>query len=1040
MSGAPPASARLRRRTMADRRQAGGAACTAGGRGARAGAPPASQGRAAQQVSGARSTVARARALGRCWPLLPLLLLAGGAHSGRASAAGPSAAFFVATGGSDSSAGTSPSTAFRTLQRAQRAVRRCRGAGTCSGTVRVQLGPGIHTLAAPLVFGAEDGNVTYIAAASASAGSAIVSGGHRVSAWAPAAAAAAGPGWWVADLAAAPAAALASRHLWVNDRRSERTEVPGATGPRRPPIWAKAWLQESKAAVHWLNTTDPVSGAARKTCSSVGFELKHGAEAGAALAWPHAGRGVELVFQGVFPSPWAESRCAVLNVSKTDGGGARLTMAQPCHCSYVYKCLLMTGGNPTVHPPTAIVNVGLPAAASVSEHGRWWLDAPARALYYCPLPAEAAAGAANLTVVVLPVLEQLVVGNNVRNLRFEGLRFEHTTWQQPSSAHGFVEVQSGQHLDWPMWPGVMSGPLLTTPGALTFTSAESVELVECAVAHVGAAGVSFAESQNCTVTRSFFDDTSGAAVQFGAFHGPNASLAPAPDTDRALRQLNSSLTDSIVVNAGAELRGAAAVACGFTSGTTISGNSIAQIPATAISLGWGWGRPGSASYMSDNLVSRNRVHDFKRIMHDGGCVYLQGDQPRTVIAENWCSKLGANSGGGVLYPDEGSGEMTWLSNVVTESGKANWANIWVPSVHQQVFDGNFHDSSHLCNHGTSISIVCDSVIDENHPPPKAWLLMNASGAGAASLPWIEPIVPLPPSGPAPSPPAPTPPPPPPPGPPGPSPAPPGRMLCPAKGAPTKLGDFISHPDTLGAGPDLLGKHATFMCAAKACCVELSAELCERTHGCLGFALNGRHWFHGLRPQLYTKAAPTTAHHGPGWSFWGRKQKNPTSSSLLNLKSDDADGAALRPVERSFRMHALPDLEKGSKNGSFNLGGPQGSLSSADRTALLRLRDANQATACPALLCWGTASAPVAACDWPGVTCSPAVAPGGGADALRRVTVIDLRYCGLEVLPSESLQQFDKLEVLEVRGNAIAMLPVSNKHTEATRSTPPRAER
>jgi hypothetical protein len=42
----------------------------------------------------------------------------------------------------------------------------------------------------------------------------------------------------------------------------------------------------------------------------------------------------------------------------------------------------------------------------------------------------------------------------------------------------------------------------------------------------------------------------------------------------------------VYVSAGAELRGAAAVACGFTSGTVIARNTIAHVPATAISLGW----------------------------------------------------------------------------------------------------------------------------------------------------------------------------------------------------------------------------------------------------------------------------------------------------------------------------------------------------------------------------------------------------------------------------------------------------------------------
>ena len=129
--------------------------------------------------------------------------------------------------------------------------------------------------------------------------------------------------------------------------------------------------------------------------------------------------------------------------------------------------------------------------------------------------------------------------------------------------------------------------------------------------------------------------------------------------------------------------------------------------------------------------------------------------------------------------------------------------------------------------GTNITIVNDSVIDGRHPPPAAWAIMNSSGAPA--LPWSDeppPVIPVPPAGPPPTPP-PTPPTPPSPTPPAP-PAPPGKTPCPPKGSPSVIGNYTSFPHTLGAGPDLLGKNATFFCASKGtCCAELSAELCGK---------------------------------------------------------------------------------------------------------------------------------------------------------------------------------------------------------------------
>ena len=303
------------------------------------------------------------------WFSLPLLAVAATLFPASVTAVA-SARFYVRLEGSDAADGSTRATAFQTMGRAQRAVRAAvaaAGAAGSSGPVKVFIGPGAHRLVAPLEFGAADGGaspgsrVTYQRDGSQPA---VLSGGLAVTGWQAATMA----GWMVANLSSsAPAVAFQSRHLWVGGRRAERTEVPGSTGPRRPPIWgAGAWIQESKSSVHWLNMTDS-NGQRRVTCSSSGFELKAGAEAEVALGWPAAGRGVELVFQGVFPAPWAEPRCSVVNVSRTANNGAKLVMAQPCHCSYTYKCLLMTGGKPSVHPPTAIVNVGVGLANATSS-------------------------------------------------------------------------------------------------------------------------------------------------------------------------------------------------------------------------------------------------------------------------------------------------------------------------------------------------------------------------------------------------------------------------------------------------------------------------------------------------------------------------------------------------------------------------------------------------------------------------------------------------------------------------------------------------
>lgn len=91
------------------------------------------------------------------------------------------------------------------------------------------------------------------------------------------------------------------------------------------------------------------------------------------------------------------------------------------------------------------------------------------------------------------------------------------------------------------------------------------------------------------------------------------------------------------------------------------------------------------------------------------------------------------------------------------------------------------------------------------------------------------------------------------------------------------------------------------------------------------------------------------------------------------------------------------------------------LNPVDLQGLLRLRDAQRsAELCERLVAW-RGHAP---CSWPGVTCS-----GEDTGSVeRRLTGVDLRYCGLTNLPADSMVGWDALEILELRGNSITQLP------------------
>ena len=78
----------------------------------------------------------------------------------------------------------------------------------------------------------------------------------------------------------------------------------------------------------------------------------------------------------------------------------------------------------------------------LDEPGEWYLDRPAKTVYYMPRQGEDMTNAE----VIVPAVEKLVelrgtLDRPVHNIRFEGLTFQHGGWLLPNKI-GFVDVQA----------------------------------------------------------------------------------------------------------------------------------------------------------------------------------------------------------------------------------------------------------------------------------------------------------------------------------------------------------------------------------------------------------------------------------------------------------------------------------------------------------------------------------------------------------------------------------------------------------------------
>jgi hypothetical protein len=389
--------------------------------------------------------------------LQPLILLVGFLSHAQ------STTLYVATNGSDSNDGRSPSAPLQTLHRA---------ASLAQPGDDVQVASGSYFLKTTLVISTP--NTTWH---TTHMGGAHVSGGAIVpaSAWKPVS----NSTVLYADVSTLSLTS-ATRHLFVNGRRVPRATLPG----------------------------DQLDALFRNaTITAEGYTLS-----GAAPQPSPLRPGVEFVYPQS-TSSWTAPRCAVVAATAT-----AITMAQPCWNNLVHKAC-----DQNVKGPPQIVE-GVGRSFLEGRPNQWSLSADARTIYYSP-PSGFDRGSIDAVVPMLEVLVDVRPGSH--GTAFSGFTFQHATWLRPGLADGYVEQQTGMCAigndpgnhdcnDIFFWS-------VKSPGNVRVSNATGVSFVNCAFVGLGGTALDFTYSPHALVDSCAFLDVSGSAVQIGQFQYPHSA-------------------------------------------------------------------------------------------------------------------------------------------------------------------------------------------------------------------------------------------------------------------------------------------------------------------------------------------------------------------------------------------------------------------------------------------------------------------------------------------------------------------------------------
>lgn len=579
-----------------------------------------------------------------------VLALAGAATLGMATllVAGPAAlaapapvTFYVSPTGSDGNSGTSQSSPFQTLRKAQSAVRAVDQ--SASGPITVYLAGGDYRLSSPLTFTAADsgsnGDIWWRAESGAAP---VISGGTRIS------------GWTVHDanrnIWQAPApSGLDTRQLYVDGIRAQR-----ATGS----IPVKL---TQTATGYTTSSGDPMASWANQS-------------------------GIEFVYRGGLGA-WTQPRCPVAKITSTT-----ITMAQPCWNNSTKRVMRTDGSGRTVElvgresiteSPTSIEN----AYPLLTKPGQFYLDPAAHEVYYIPRGgqnlAKADVEAANLQTLLS------IHGSAsapVTHLGFQGIQFSYATDTTPNTPAGFAEIQATYTITGDT--GYKTQGLCTyiaggtcpygnwtkMPGNVSVGYAKNIHFDHDYFVHLGAAGLDLGDgSRNDTVTACVFTDISGNGLDVGGVDANEPSSARQTSGDV--------IKDSHFTNIADEYQGGVAIDVGYVANSTFANNQIDHVPYTGISVGWGgWPDkvklPAEPNYSHGNAFTDNLIDNHMSVLADGGGIYTNGITGTSLatgehITGNVIHDQKATAGHGI-YTDNGAAYITITGNAEYNIN----ANVW----------------------------------------------------------------------------------------------------------------------------------------------------------------------------------------------------------------------------------------------------------------------------------------------------------------------------------------------------------------------------
>ncbi len=491
--------------------------------------------------------------------------------------------------GNNANNGTSPATAFKTLEKARQAVDLINGGMT--DDITVHLRGGIHRLSSTLTLGSGDSGTNGFTVIYRNYGSEVpvLHGGVDLS------------GGWVLHDAAKNIYRKTGvtgqfRQLTVNASSAIRARTPNQTnpdtlGPYLTMIGIDAAAQEA------IVPRAPIEGW-RSVAGLANVEV---------VMHPH----------------WYQYRGRIDDRPAAEGGSYQnATQVRFKFQSPENGTIFAKGDsfwNSASYPVPYFVENSIDF---LDAEGEWFHDTASSTLYYKPRPGEYMPSA----TIEAPVLERLIQisggssTNKVRNVRFEGLTLTQTGWNGPSTK-GSAMTQGSRELVQPF----------AKHGAITVQHADNIDIAFCKFRFLGFTAISYVKGVTGGAIRNCdFRWLSGNGI---VIHDDGTKNPSEGDACQNIRIVNNGIS-----RFGQQYSNGIGIVCYFVKRMLIADNEISYGSYMGTQTGGQTGGHEEAG-MKDNILRNNYVHHVMQFHDDGAAFYTLGRQQGTHVVDNWADTI-----------------------------------------------------------------------------------------------------------------------------------------------------------------------------------------------------------------------------------------------------------------------------------------------------------------------------------------------------------------------------------------------------------------